>query len=291
MSIKSRFKRSIYQLLKHNRDGSFETRGARQQILYQIADELHAGGFKLSNMHGLKQKHIRYLNEQWKERGLGNGTIKNRNSHLRWVCAKFSKHNVVPSNQELGVGVRSSEYKNRSVDLEKIDFSKITNRFILVQIHLQRHLGLRRQEAIKLKPCLADKGDYLELQGSWCKGGRARTVPILTKEARYWLEESKKLLVNKNQSLVSANKNYKQHRDLYDKQVQRAGIVNAHGLRHAYAQERYRKLAGWECPACGGPKSAELSDEQRIIDQEVRLMISEELGHSRIQIVKNYCGR
>lgn len=64
-----------------------------------------------------------------------------------------------------------------------------------------------------------------------------------------------------------------------------------HGLRHAYAQDRYKELTGWECPARGGPTSQSLTSEQRTLDQEARLVISLELGHEREQVTVAYLGR
>jgi len=110
-------------------------------------------------------------------------------------------------------------------------------------------------------------------------------------EARYWLEEAKKLVTDKNQSLIIANKNYIQHRHLYDNQTQRAGIKHPHGLRHAYAQDRYKTLTGWECPKRGGCTYTQLTKEQKIIDQDARLIISRDLGHNRIAITAAYLGK
>jgi hypothetical protein len=64
-----------------------------------------------------------------------------------------------------------------------------------------------------------------------------------------------------------------------------------HGLRHAYAQERYRELTGWPAPAAGGPTVKALTAEQRTIDRQARLTISQELGHEREQITSIYLGK
>lgn len=64
-----------------------------------------------------------------------------------------------------------------------------------------------------------------------------------------------------------------------------------HGLRHAYAQERYLALTGWPSPAAGGPASATLIAEQKALDRAARLEISQELGHIREQITTVYLGR
>ena len=64
-----------------------------------------------------------------------------------------------------------------------------------------------------------------------------------------------------------------------------------HGLRHAYAQERYRELTGWECPVRGGPGRKSMSPAKRKIDFEARMTISSELGHGREEITVVYLGR
>lgn len=71
-----------------------------------------------------------------------------------------------------------------------------------------------------------------------------------------------------------------------------------HGLRHAYAQRRYFELTkqydaqhtGWQSPINGGKDTSLLNQQERDIDRRVRAIISRELGHSRIAIVKIYCG-
>ncbi len=77
----------------------------------------------------------------------------------------------------------------------------------------------------------------------------------------------------------------------FETQCNKVGIHHVHGLRHHYAQERYRELTGWECPANGGPKSKALTPEQKLIDREARLTISGELGHEREQVTAQYVGR
>ena len=64
-----------------------------------------------------------------------------------------------------------------------------------------------------------------------------------------------------------------------------------HGLRHAYAQNRYEELTGWKCPATGGSNRQSLAPEQRELDHEARLTISQELGHEREQVTAAYLGR
>jgi hypothetical protein len=64
-----------------------------------------------------------------------------------------------------------------------------------------------------------------------------------------------------------------------------------HGLRHAYAQQRYLELTGWPSPQGGGPSKKDLTPAQQQADQLARLAISRELGHVREQITAVYLGR
>jgi hypothetical protein len=51
--------------------------------------------------------------------------------------------------------------------------------------------------------------------------------------------------------------------------------------------------SGWRraAPAAGGPRSKDLTPEQRELYREARLTISAELGHEREQITAVYLGR
>ena len=64
-----------------------------------------------------------------------------------------------------------------------------------------------------------------------------------------------------------------------------------HGLRHAYAQDRYEALTGWKAPIAGGPAVSSLSEAQRALDERARGIVSRELGHERREIAAVYLGR
>ena len=90
---------------------------------------------------------------------------------------------------------------------------------------------------------------------------------------------------------IPADCSYVQQLHRFEYQCDRAGIHRVHGHRHQYAQERYRELTGWSAPAAGGPRSRELTREQKTIDRAARLAISRELGHEREQVAAIYFGR
>ena len=290
MGIKHDLQRSIKIILNHNREGSFATQASREHMLMGFAEEVVTSGFGLKDIRGLKQKHIISAIQCWQQKKLAVATIKNRTATLRYLCAKINKANIVPSNKDLNIGKRQYTPKyNRAIF--NPDFSKISNAHIRISLELQRVFGLRREEALKIKPHLADKNNTLELLPSWCKGGRGRFIPIRTEEQRYWLEQAKAMAGKFGNSLIPENKNYIQHRYVYDKQVARAGLRNMHGLRHAYAQQRYQELTGWQAPLNNGTKVTGLTTEERKRDYQARMILTEELGHSREQITVNYLGR
>jgi len=158
-----------------------------------------------------------------------------------------------------------------------------------MSLRLQATFGLRRKESIKIQPAWADRGDTLMIKASWGKGKRAREIPIRNAEQRRVLDEAKNF-VGKG-SLIPADRSYVEQLHRFEYQCDRAGIHRAHDHRHQYAQERYRELTGWSAPAAGGPRSRELTREQKTLDCEARLTITGELGHGREQVTAIYCGR
>jgi hypothetical protein len=113
-------------------------------------------------------------------------------------------------------------------------------------------------------------------------------VPIRTDAQRAVLEDAKSLAGLG--SLIPGDRQYIQQLRIYERQTANAGLSKMHGLRHAYAQRRYEELTGWACPHAGGPSQRGLPPVQREWDGQARLIISEELGHVRAQIVAVYCG-
>jgi hypothetical protein len=70
-----------------------------------------------------------------------------------------------------------------------------------------------------------------------------------------------------------------------------AGIHHVHGHRHHSAQERYRELTDWACPAQGGPTAKQRTLAQEATDGQARLAVSSELSHAREWIASVYLGR
>ena len=255
-----------------------------------MARELKQMGYRLPSPRSLKTKHVNALVNGWMERGLAPGTIKNYASELRWWAEKVEKFNLIPrSNKELGVAQRVFDPRNKAQTLSSNDFARVEDEYLRHSLMLQQAFGLRCEECLKFRPSYADKGHFIKLKGSWTKGGRPRSIPITDVSQREILDRVAKL-VGKG-SLIPAHKLYVQQLAFYRNKTLALGFRNLHGLRHGYAQRRYQMLTGWKCPKAGGPIKSQLTAAQFVVDQEVRLTISRELGHNRIEITKQYMGR
>lgn len=280
---------NFYAMCEANRDGSHATQAERIAILSLFADTLHKGGFKVRSMHGLKPRHVQYAVKQWLKQDLGAGTLKNRMSHIRWAAKKANKKGMIPQdNSALGIPDRKDQGTNKAQKLDMAKLAKVENEHMRMSMRMMAAFGLRREEALKIRPCMADKGDYIALKASWTKGGRERIVPVVTARQRALLDEAKQLAGEG--SLIPRNKTYKKHRDSFCHYTLKAGFKNLHGLRHQYAQAKYKALTSWECPKAGGILRSDMSPDQRKTDHWARLQLSRELGHNRVEITKDYLG-
>jgi hypothetical protein len=235
--------------------------------------------------------HVEKLVERCKTEGLSTGTLKNRMATLRWWAEKIGTPNVIAkSNDVYGIADRRCVTNiSKARQLTSGDLAQVTDPYTRMSLRLQAAFGLRREESLKIQPAWADHGDTLVLKDSWAKGRRARNIPIRNAEQRRVLDEAKKFAGRG--SLILADRTYLQQLHRFEYQCDQAGIHRVHGHGHRYTQKRYRELTGWSAPAVGGPRSRQLTREQKLRDREARLTISRELGHEREQVTAIYCGR
>ena len=275
----------------NNREGSQATQASRSSHLHIVARELSEMGYRHLSPRNLKRKHVVAPVNRWLERKLAVVTIKSRMSTVRWLARKIGKPNVVPrTNAELGIPDRSrvgSPSKAFTLTPEMLE--RVPSPYVRVSLELEEKFGLRREEATKIKLHEADQGNKLVLRGTWCKGKRAREIPIRTPAQRELLERAKVLAQATPEGSLIPEKTYVKHIKVYERQTYKAGIRSPHGLRHAYAQARYADLTGWPCPAAGGPSRKDLKTErEQALNDRARCIISEEMGHGRLEILALY---
>jgi hypothetical protein len=281
----------LKKLCRQCREGSYATQVKRERMLTLMANQLHQLGYRNMTARSLKPKHVEGLVKRWLDEELSIGTIKNRMAVIRWWSHKVDKQNVVArANEHYGIPDRrfvTNESKAKSVT--PLELGNVRDEHVRMSLELQQAFGLRREEAIKFQPSFADRGDHIVLRASWTKGGKERAVPVRTEGQRNVLDRARRLAGFG--SLIPSHRNYVHQLRVYEGNTLRAGLSRMHGLRHAYAQNRYTELTGWEPPVNGGPDRKRLSPEQREIDREARLTISRELGHERGAVTTAYLGR
>lgn len=289
-------KNELDELCKKFRTGSHATQANRRAMLHLFSDQLASIGFNTYTMRAtdIKGKHINRLIEFWRREGLSAGTIKNRMSVLRFWAEKVGNPGAIKDNNTYKLEKRVYvTNENKSVSLKELDLSQIDQN-IAQSLRLQDVFGLRREESMKFQPVFAldgqkiDSAKYIRIKGSWAKGGRPRTIPITNEKQRNELRNAYARAVENGGSLIPKEKSYVSHMSFFEKVTSALGVGQTHGLRHGYAQDRYFELMGFQCPAVGGVR--ELTAEEKEKDAVIRLQISEELGHSRINITSVYLG-
>jgi integrase len=278
---------------------SFSTQDKRADVLYAGFQRLRDLNFRLDSVTSLRGKHIEALVEDWHARGLSASTLQNSLSIFRTFAGWIGKAGMVRGVEcyfAPGIATRSSiaredrSWSARGIDVNaKIEQVRQKDPRIALQLELQAAFGLRAREAMQLRPHLADRGTYLSItQGT--KGGRDRVEPIRTAEQRALLERAKALCATPSSSTSDPERRLHQWKNHYYHVVRSCGItredgITCHGLRHAYAQERYRELTGSDSPVRRGPPV------ERGTDKAARHVIAEELGHSREGVTTHYLGR
>ena len=249
----------LKKLCGHCREGAYGTQNKRERMLTLMANQLHALGYRGMTTRSLKPKHVQALVKLWFDQGLSSGTLKNRMAAIRWWAHKVDKQNVVArSNEHYGIPDRrfiTNESKAKTVTCAELN--KVRDEHVRMSLELQQAFGLRREEAMKIQPMVADQGDHLVLKASWTKGGRERIVPIRTEVQREVLNRARRLAGRG--SLIPSNRNYVQQLRIYEGNTLRAGLSQMHGLRHAYAQNRYEELTDGQVLELAAGLSAPLS--------------------------------
>lgn len=281
------------RLAERNRDGSYMTQYQRKTMLMQFGNQLVALGWRQMRATDFKGRHVHALMKLWREQAINDSTLANRLAVLRWLCEKLDRASVLPrTNAAFGLTPRRRVATvSKAVELGEAILAQVDDPYVQMSLQLQAAFGLRRKECLLIQPWQADQGEVLALQGSWCKNGRARTIPAQNWPAqREVLEQAKQLVRFKSSSLIPTDLKYFQQRNRYDTWARTLGLEPLHGLRHSFAQKRYEQLAGMRCPVQGGPTRETMTAEERQRDRAARQQVSAELGHGRLSVVGMYCG-
>lgn len=288
---------SVNELVKQMNGYSFASQADMRHMLHRCMKDLHALGYNIGHLQGLKPKHIHVLVEHWKTQDKNPATIKNYMSKLRKTAVLLDKPELVKIGNDAYHIDKRSYIPKQSKAIHNLNFNLCTDPHIRLSLAAQALFGLRREESMKFILSEAWLGEELFIKPSWTKGGVGRTLNIINDEQRQWLIKASQQ-IKPGESLIPQTRTYKQHLSHYNRQTKQMGVSKLHGLRHAYAQKRYHELTrqfdpthkGWPCPLAGGKPFKQLNRIEKEIDRQVRAIISRSLGHARISILRIYCG-
>ena len=233
---------------------------------------------------------------------MASGTQAVRLTTLRLICDEAGKPGLVAkSNKAAGMPDRVRVIpENVSWGIDKDRADRVPGENVGLVLRAQNQFGLRMREAWLLEVRKADRGDWLFVERG-TKGGKPRWVPIRTAEQRALLDEIKAANGGTPKHTLIPGASQKEAFDAYKAGMKTAGLKRGHGLRHDYAQRRHAelvrekaeaaKIAPWVCPKLGGPWPVSgLNKRDRAIDNEVRLIVSREMGHERVEAANPYLG-
>ena len=251
-------------------------------------------------------------------------TATNRISALNRILEYSQRNDLRVSAKEYGLNKEQIDATNKANDRTQaaeylswlLEKGKDDPRYMNLYHSrtLQAEHGLRARESYAIKVASKDdKGGKLNLGKPDCtKNSRPRAIEVTRESQWQALVDAKAWAIPQGQkSLIPNDYNLKQWMDFANntlKQFNRETgySLNNHGERHFFAHERYKEL--WQekghdikCPAEMGMERNEWSEyakqetglsqkDLKELDNQIRLAVSEDLGHSRVSITKTYLG-
>ncbi len=290
-------------LADHYGHGKFSTRASHTERWNQFVNYLKTEGIK--DARQINQQTIEgyaiYLRDQVDNNEMKVAYAQNLLSTINVVMEAMRKDKALAIKPAQWVGHRSNVRTTVPATLER---SKTDKPFLclfqnsqertLNVARLCRTFGLRFKEASLLNSKQALRqaerlGRINITEGT--KGGRGkgaeRWVPVNQHQIQV-LKEAAQVQGNQT-NLIPPDKSYIQWRDhayYYWRTVNKdTGIKGFHDLRAAYACERYLELTGFPAPLVAGTRQA-----SKALDTQARVILSQELGHNRLDVIAAYIG-
>lgn len=268
-----------------------------QALLAMFVELRRVGGMAVTSPYAIRQKHIRWWVRHWVEdRALSAGTVELRLTHLRAFMSWMGKENMVgriDDYMERPEGYRRDyvakedrSWEGKGIDATaKIAEIEATDPHVAVQLMLEAGFGLRAKESWRLRPALDVLPSAMLHVHDGTKGGRPRRVPIEFGWQYELLGKAARLAQATNpgrESLIPATYTQLQWRRRFYTVLEKHGVtksgdgVTAHGLRHQFLQQMYKRYSGQDAAVKGGGKITDIEAHR-----DAMLKVVEAAGHSR----------
>jgi|SaaInl5LU_22_DNA_1037371.scaffolds.fasta_scaffold15204_1 hypothetical protein len=284
--------------------GHFATRATHEERWNQFARFLKTEG--INDARNIDQftleRYANYLGTLVNSEEIKVAYAQNLLSTVNVVLTTMRKDTVLNIKPALWVGNRSNVRRTVPNSLEQSTLKLPADLLIesgqlavAITAQLTRAFGLRFKEASLLNARQALQqakrlGRINIINGT--KGGRGkgseRWVPIGSQKQLNLLSQAAQLQ-EKSKNLIPSDKTYIQWRDhayyqwrTINKDTNLSGF---HDMRAAYACERYQQTTGFTAPVITGTRQAD-----KTLDVQARVILSQELGHNRIDVIAAYIG-
>ena len=283
----------------------------QKEVMRQFARTLHEAGFLIEVATNLGEKHINAVFDHWVlVKDLSNKTLQNQKSRVKQFCLWMGKPQLaayvaqiddrykekLPQGfRTVNVATESKSWRGADVDLQELfrEAMALDSRYAAM-LMMERAFGLRKKEALLIKPWKADKGNKLELVSEITTNGRDREVEI--RDGDYGQMQRRILDYAKSkckrwESLSWQDVTLKQAEARYYGLNRTLGLTKSvlgmtgHGLRSGHAED-IMLLGGVLPPTMGGIKSMSSENGKKAATFDT----SRTLGHNREIVTKAYIG-
>lgn len=278
----------LERLLKHTHQGSIRTRHRYAEAANRFC-RFAADEYRLQKFANMQEKHLVAYAKCMIDKGLAASTIKTDLSALRFFADQCGAKHVLPDNKALTQRMGQPLPQRSFGDVPRawtqkefrlaLDIALAEGQTPLAwMMALARTQGLRIHETTRLAHTDLTEAldrDALVVKG---KGGLIREIPLTgggrrtIKAVMRGTHDGGRLFVapeQKTHQVIRQIENWiYRHRDEFKEADVR---LTFHGLRHAFAQERYQ-----------------LHLERLHDPQQARLAVARELGHGRDDVTRIY---
>ena len=313
-TVRTIFLYNVAQVLyKHNkrhatRDKPVSERTKSRRFIEcrAMAHDLHDLGYRITLPTQIKQKHVKALTHYWESRqDLKESSVLQKVSVLRVFLGWMGKEGVMgfmtpaemfanPDKMKRSlVATEDKSWANKADPVELIEQVIEDDWRVGFQLKLSQLFGMRPKETWCFKPRIDYDPEQAVLKLTrGTKGGRPRVVPVMTDEQKRFLDEMSDAVYSNTDSLIPRRMELNAWKCHYYRVTKRHGIcrengIVPHGLRHGFAHQQYEKFAGHPA-AVKEPQKPK--DADHIQTRIARLLVSEQLGHSRESITAAYTG-
>jgi site-specific recombinase XerD len=279
---------------------SNKTQDDRASYLFKFFNDLRQGGFAVSPKN-INLKHIKFICQKFEEDQLSAASIQTYLTHLRVFCRWIGKNGMMvdidhffnnpEATKRKYVASELKTWSAKDIDIsQKLNEIKQDDIYVWIQLIVQHAFGLRRKEALFIRPYINFVDDNLHIIDG-AKGGKARIVPIETELQKYAVLMAKHFVGKTSSTLMNPQESLKQNLKTYSNIMQKYGLtkkeagVTGHWLRVEYITDFFESKG--LVPAVKGGEAGQLRNDE---EMRVRLDAAQRLGHNRVGVTSAYAG-